>query len=91
MEKLSSIDCVSTYLFSIFFKKVLPGRKLWGYPHCLLRGSLTLTLRNSFLDSAKIASVRPIFKKGEITEIGNYTPVCIFNCYSKIYERFLHS
>ena len=45
-------------------------------------------LRNSFSDSAKIASVRPIFKKGERTEIGNYRPVSILNCFSKIYERF---
>ena len=57
-------------------------------------------LRNSFSDSAKIVSVRPIFKKGERTEIGNYRPVSIFNyyrpvsifnCFSKIYERFLHN
>ena len=48
-------------------------------------------LRNSFSDSAKIASVRPIFKKGERTEIGNFRPVSILNCFSKIYERFLHN
>ena len=48
-------------------------------------------LRNSFSDSAKIASVRPIFKKGERTEIGNYRLVSILNCFSKIYERFLHN
>ena len=48
-------------------------------------------LRNSFSDSAKIASVRPIFKKGERTEIRNYRPVSILNCFSKIYERFLHN
>ena len=45
-------------------------------------------LRNSFSDSANIASVRSIFKKGERTEIGNYRPVSILNCFSKIYERF---
>ena len=48
-------------------------------------------LRNSFSNSAKVASVRPIFKKGERTEIGNYRPVSILNCFSKIYERFLHN
>ena len=48
-------------------------------------------LRNSFSDSAKIASVRPIFKKEERTEIENYRPVSILNCFSKIYERFLHN
>ena len=48
-------------------------------------------LRNSFSDSAKMPSVRPIFKKGERTEIGNYRPVSILNCFSKIYESFLHN
>ena len=48
-------------------------------------------LRKSFSESAEIASVRPIFKKGERTEIGNYRPVSILNCFSKIYERFLHN
>ena len=48
-------------------------------------------LRNSFSDSAKIASVRPIFKKGERTEMGNYRPVSILNCFSNIYERLLQN
>ena len=48
-------------------------------------------LRNSFSDSTKIASVRPIFKKGKRTEIGHYRPISILNCFSKIYERFLHN
>ena len=45
-------------------------------------------LRNLFSDSARIASVRLIFKKGERTEIGNYRPLSILNCFFKIYERF---
>ena len=48
-------------------------------------------LRNSFSDSAKITSVRPIFTKGERTEISNYRPVSILNCFSKIYDWFLHN
>ena len=43
------------------------------------------------MDSAKKSSVRPIFKKGERTEIGNYRAVSILNCFSKIYERYLHN
>ena len=47
--------------------------------------------RNAFSDSAKVASIRPIFKgKGERTEIKNYRPVSILNCFSKVYERFIH-
>ena len=47
--------------------------------------------RNTFSDSAKVASIRPIFKgKGERTEIKNYRSVSILNCFSKVYERFIH-
>ena len=47
--------------------------------------------RNGFSDSAKVASICPIFKgKGERTEIKNYRPVSILNCFSKVYEKFIH-
>ena len=46
---------------------------------------------NVFSDSQMVASIRPIFKgKGERTEIKNYGPVIILNCFSKAYERFIH-
>ena len=44
-----------------------------------------------FSNSTKIASVRPIFKEGERTEIGNYRSAGILNCFSKMYEKFLHN
>ena len=34
--------------------------------------------------------MRPIFKKGDRTEIKNYRPVSLLNTFTKIYERFLH-
>ena len=43
------------------------------------------------MDSAKLASVRPMFKKGERTGIGICRPVNFLNCFSKIHERFLHN
>ena len=47
--------------------------------------------RNAFSNSAKVGSICPIFKgKGERTEIKNYRPVSILNCFSKVYERFIH-
>ena len=47
--------------------------------------------RNAFSDPAKVASIRPIFKgKGERTEIKSYRLVSILNCFSKVYERFIH-
>ena len=45
---------------------------------------------NAFSDSAKPASVRPIYKKDDRNEIKNYRPVSILNCFSKIYEKFLN-
>ena len=38
---------------------------------------------NAFSDSAKLASVGPIYKKDERNEIKNYRPVSILNCFSK--------
>ena len=45
---------------------------------------------NSFSEGAKIATVRPIYKKSDRDKIENYRPVSILNCFSKVYERFLH-
>ena len=45
---------------------------------------------NAFSDSAKLASVRPIYKKDDRNEIKNYRPVSILNCFSKIYEKFFN-
>ena len=45
--------------------------------------------QNVFSEKAKAASVRPIFKKNELEKIENYRPVCILNCFSKVYEKFL--
>ena len=43
-------------------------------------------LRNSFSDSAKIASVRPIFKKGERREVENYRPVSILVFFQNLWK-----
>ena len=40
---------------------------------------------NAFSDSAKLAPVRPIYKKDHKNEIKHYRPVRILNCFSKIY------
>ena len=45
---------------------------------------------NRFSEGAKIATVRPIYKKSDRDKIENYRPVSIVNCFSKLYERFLH-
>ena len=45
---------------------------------------------NAFSDSAKLASVRPIYKKDDRNEIKTYRPLNILNCFSKIYEKVLN-
>ena len=45
---------------------------------------------NCYSQNAKIANVRPIFKKDERTKVKNYGPVSLLNLFSKIYERFIH-
>ena len=45
---------------------------------------------SSFLDAAKIASARPIYKKKYRRTIENYRLVSILNTFSKIYERYIH-
>ena len=46
---------------------------------------------SSFPDAAKIASVRPIYKKKCRNTIENYRPVSVLNTFSKIYERYIHN
>ena len=40
-------------------------------------------------DGAKIASVRPIYRKNSRMNIENYRPISILNSFSKIYERYI--
>ena len=46
---------------------------------------------SSFPDDAKLASVVPIYKKKCRQKMENYRPVSILNCFSKIFERFIHN
>ena len=43
---------------------------------------------NKFYENAKTATVRPIFRNRDKTEIKNYKPVNLF--FTKVYERLLH-
>ena len=45
---------------------------------------------NSFSEDAQIATVRQIYKKSDRDKTENCRPVSILNCFSKVYERFLH-
>ena len=57
----------------------------------IIDSHLTNIINSVLSDSAKVASIGPIFKgKGERSEIKNYRPVSILNYFSKVYERFIH-
>ena len=43
-----------------------------------------------FSENVKSASVRPIFKKDDRTDIKNYRPVILRDIFSKTYERYVH-
>ena len=43
-----------------------------------------------FSENAKIASVKPIYKKESRSDKNNYRTVSIQNGFSKIYERFIN-
>ena len=45
----------------------------------------------TFPDPLKYAVVKPLFKKGDKTELLNYRPISILNSFSKILEKVIHN
>ena len=44
-----------------------------------------------FPDKIKIARVTPLFKGGENYELGNYRPISVLPCFSKILEKIMYN
>ena len=44
-----------------------------------------------FPDEFKVASVTPIFKSGDKSDVTNYRPISILNGFSKVLERLVHT
>ena len=57
------------------------------------RKSLTTKLRAQaiFPDDLKIARVTPVFQAGNENKVGNYRPISVLPCFSKILERIMYN
>ena len=47
--------------------------------------------KGSFLDELKIAKVTPVLKADDVNELGNYRPISVLPCFSKILERIMYN
>ena len=48
-------------------------------------------VKGLFPDDLKIARVTPVFKGGDEKDLGNYRPISVLPCFSKILERIMYS
>lgn len=61
---------------------------VFAYPLMLI---FNLALATQTFPSAwKISRITPVFKRGNINEIGNYRPISIINNFAKVFELILH-
>ena len=44
-----------------------------------------------FPDELKVAEVTPVYKKNDETNLGNYKPISVLPCFSKILERIIYN
>ena len=44
-----------------------------------------------FLEDLKIARITPIFEAGDESKMGNYRPISVLPCFSKILERIMYN
>ena len=79
------------------FHRTNPGRKIsikfLGSQEILIFKALccNLSLAKSVLSrSCKIAKLKPLFKKGSLTEPKNYRPIFLLPWLSKLIERVIH-
>ena len=48
-------------------------------------------VKGIFPDDFKIACVTPVFKGGDEKDLGNYRPISVLPCFSKILERIMYN
>ena len=57
-----------------------------------LMANFNLSLQKGwFPEELKIARVTPIYKADHVNEIGNYRPISVLPCFSKILERIMYN
>ena len=67
-------------------------KKCFGVLHKPLLHIFNLSLQTGiFQDKLKIARVTPLFKGGENYELGNYKPISVLPCFSKILEKIMYN
>ena len=67
-------------------------KNCFGVLHKPLLHIFNLPLQTSiFPDKLKIARVTPLFKEGENYELGNYRPISVLPCFSKILEKVMYN
>ena len=58
----------------------------------LLTAIFNLSLqKDCFPEELKIARVTTIYKHDDVKEIGNYRPISVLSCFSKILERIMYN
>ena len=67
-------------------------KKCFGVLHQPLLRTFNLSLRTGiFPDKLRIAKVIPLYKRSENYEFGNYRPISVLPCFSKILEKNMHN
>ena len=56
-----------------------------------LMAIFNLSLQNGFLEELEIAQVTSIFKADDVNKLGNYRPISVLLCFSKLLERILYN
>ena len=46
---------------------------------------------DNFPDSCKVAKLRPLYKKGSLTQLCNYRPISLLPLMSKVIEKVIHN
>ena len=50
-----------------------------------------LSLQKGFLEELEIAQVTSIFKADDVNKLGNYRPISVLLCFSKLLERIMYN